>query len=109
MSTSTTVWVVIAVVAVGSLVIRGVFLVPRRSWEPSPRVAEALRLIPPAAFAALVVPALLRPEGTLDLLSPGLLAGLLAAVVAWRTHSIAATIGAGLVSAVLLEHLFDLG
>lgn len=108
MSTSLTVWVVIVAVSVGSLVTRAAFLLPRLTWQPSPPVAEALRLIPPAAFAALAVPALLRPEGTLDLLSPGLLAGLLAALVAWRTHSIAATVGVGLVSVLLLEQLFRL-
>lgn len=101
-------WILILVVALGAFVTRAVFLLPRRAWEPSPFAAEALRLIPAAAFAALAVPALLRPAGRLDLLSPGLIAGVLAAVVAWRTRSLAATIGVGLVTVLVLEQLFRL-
>lgn len=106
MSDSSTIWVAIVAIAVGSLATRALFLLPRFAWEPSPRVSEALRMIPPAAFAALAVPALLRPSGTLDLLSPGVVAGLLAAAVAWRTRSIAATLGVGLVAVLVLEQLF---
>lgn len=108
MTGSATIWVMIAAVSVGSLATRALFLLPRISWEPSPLVAEALRLIPPAAFAALAVPALLRPSGTLHLVSPGMIAALLALVVAWRTRSIAATLGVGLVSVLVLEQLFRL-
>ena len=100
-----TMWIVIGVVAVGTFAIRAVFLLARRSAEPPPAVVDALRMIPPAAFAALVVPALLRPDGPVELLTPGLLAGVLAALVAWRTRNIAATIAVGLLSVVLLEQV----
>lgn len=54
-----------------------------RMTELPPRVAIALRMIPPAALAALVLPALLRPDDApVDLLSPVLLGGVVAAVVA---------------------------
>lgn len=108
MSDALTTWTLILTVAVGAFVTRAVFLLPRRTWEPSPFAAEALRLIPAAAFAALAVPALVRPSGAFELLNPGLIAGVLAAVVAWRTRSIAATIGVGLVAVVVLEQLFQL-
>lgn len=98
-------WTVIVVVSLGTLVVRAAFLVPRRSVEPTPAVLAALRMVPPAALAALVVPALLRPEGAVDLLNPGLIAGVLAAAVAWRTRSISATIAVGLVAVVLLKQL----
>ncbi|HVM12971.1 MAG TPA: AzlD domain-containing protein [Egibacteraceae bacterium] len=95
-------------VSVAALVTRGLFLVPRTTWDPPPLVAEMLRLLPPAAFAGLAVPALLRPAGSLDLVSPGMIAAVLALVVAWRTRSIAATLGVGLVSVLALEQLFRL-
>ena len=62
-----------------------------------------LRQIPPAALAAIVVPALLRPEGTFDVWQPRLLAGILAAAVAWRTRNIALTLVAGIGLVMLLE------
>ena len=93
---SSTVWVVIAAAAVTAFLLRAAFLLPRWTFEPSPVVVTALRMIPPAAFAALVAPRLLRPEGSLDLLSAPLIAGVLAALVAWRTGSVALTITVGM-------------
>lgn len=105
-----TMWAVIVIVAVGTFLVRALFLVPRRVTEPpSPAVVDGLRMIPPAAFAALVIPALLRPDGPVDLLTPGLLAGVLAALTAWRTRNIAATIAIGLVSVVVLERVPGVG
>lgn len=100
-----TMWTVIIAVSVTAFALRGALLLPRRAAEPAPVAVTALRMIPPAAFAALVVPALLRPEGSVDVLSPTLLAGLAAAVVAWRTGRIAATIAVGIVAVVALEQV----
>lgn len=99
------IWTVIVLVGLGSFAVRVLFLLPRTSARPAPTLGVVLRMIPPAAFAALVVPALLRPHGTLDLLTPGLFAGLLAAAVAWWSRSIAATIAVGLVAAVVLQQV----
>lgn len=68
---------------------------------------RALRLVPPAVLSAIVFPELLRPSGTLDV-SPGnarLLAGILAALVAWRTRNVLLTIAAGMVALWLLQAL----
>ncbi|NPV68931.1 MAG: AzlD domain-containing protein [Anaerolineae bacterium] len=68
-------------------------------------IARALRYVPPAALAAIVFPALLLPDGALDI-SPGnlrLLAGLAAALIAWRTHRTLLAIGAGMVALWLLQ------
>jgi branched-subunit amino acid transport protein len=50
-----------------------------------------------------VVPALLRPHGELDLFSPRLLAGVVAALVAWRTRNVAATLVVGMGLLMLLD------
>jgi branched-subunit amino acid transport protein len=71
---------------------------------PGP-LRSALRMIPPSALAALVAPALLRPAGTIDLAQPYLLAGAIAAVVAWTTRSVLGTIVVGMVAVVALREL----
>jgi branched-subunit amino acid transport protein len=70
-----------------------------------PKVQRLLRQIPPAALAALVVPALVRPDGAVDLLHPRFAAGAVAALVAWRTRSAALTLVVGMAALVALEAL----
>ena len=68
---------------------------------------RALRFVPATVLSALIVPALLMPAGRLD---PGFgnhrwLAGLVAALVAWRTRNMLLTILAGVLAIALLELL----
>ena len=84
------------------------FLAAGRMTELPPPVREVLRMIPAAALAALAIPPLLRPDGpttALTLLSPELVAGILAGLVAWRTRNLAATIAVGIVAVLLFEPL----
>ena len=70
-------------------------------------LARPLRYIPPAVFSAIVFPELFMPGGQLDL-SLGnlrLIAGLLAALVAWRTRNIVLTILAGMLVLWILQWL----
>lgn len=99
-------WVVIGVAGAGTFAIRASFLVFAGRMGALPRRArEALRMIPPAALAALVAPALLRPAEDLDPLNPRLLAGLVALAVAVRTRNMLPTISVGIVAVVLLERV----
>src|SRR2546427_5550629 len=63
-----------------------------------PAVRRALRFVPPAVLTALVTPALRRPEGTVNLSVTNLhlLAGSVAALVAWKTRSTLLTITVGM-------------
>jgi branched-subunit amino acid transport protein len=101
------VWVAIVLAGAGTYALRASFLLAadRLARVPS-GVERLLRQIPPAALASLVVPALLRPHGELDLFSPRLVAGLVAAVVAWRTRNVAATLTVGMGLLVLLDVFF---
>lgn len=100
------VWTVILVSGAGTYAMRASFLAAaHRLTEVPPGVARVLRQIPPAVLAALVLPALVRAEGRLDLLHPRLAAGVLAALVAWRTRSVGLTLVAGMAVLVVLEHL----
>ena len=100
------VWTVIAVGGAGTYAMRASFFaVAHRLAEVPPWLARLLRQIPPAAMAAIVVPALVRPAGHLDLLQPRLLAGIVAAAVAWRTRNVGLTLVVGMGILVALEAL----
>lgn len=72
--------------------------------ELPPGVRRSLRFIPPAVLMALATPAFLRPERTfnLSLTNAHLVAGVLAAVIAWKTRSTLWTIGIGMASLWIL-------
>jgi len=61
----------------------------------NPLVKRVLEYVPPVIFAGLIVPSLLAPNGTLAVGAP-LYAGLIGAVVAWRTKNVLPTIVVGL-------------
>lgn len=65
--------------------------------------SDLLRMIPAAALAALVAPALLRPETAWQPFGPAALAGALALAVAWWTRSLLATMAVGIVAVMGLE------
>ena len=92
-------WLVIGSIAVGTLLLRFSFigLVGRVQQVPETAL-RVLRFVPSAVLAALVAPALFRPEALNDLTlgNERMLAGLAAAAVAWWTRNMFFTIGAGM-------------
>lgn len=100
------VWLAIVVAGVGTYALRSSFLVVAdRLVDLPPLVRRVLRQIPAAVLAALVLPALVRPEGAIDLFQPRLLAGVVAAAVSWRTRSVTATLVVGLAVLVVVERV----
>jgi len=94
-----TIWLVILAGALGTFGLRVSFIaIFGRIDSIPPRVDLLLRYVPAAVLAALVVPPLLAPGGdlALSLGNERLLAGSLAAVVAWYTENMLATIGVGM-------------
>lgn len=101
MSGTTTVWVVIVCAGLLTFSVRGSFLLVAGRLESLPESArQVLRMIPAAALAALVAPAILRDDGGLTVFGPRVLAGALALVVAFRYRNILLTIAVGLVAMV---------
>lgn len=101
-----TVWTTIVLAAAGTYALRASFLAAARRLVDLPPMAERiLRQIPPAVLAALVVPALVRPDGDLNFWQPRLLAGVIAALVSWRTRNIALTLITGMVVLIGIEQL----
>lgn len=92
-------WLVVLGAAVGSYVLRVSFITLFGRVDTVPaRVKLLLAMVPPAVLAALVVPELVLTDGSLaiSLGNDRLLAGLVAAVVAWRTEDMLATVAVGM-------------
>jgi branched-subunit amino acid transport protein len=71
------------------------------------RVFRALRYVPPAVLAAIIVPAMVMPGGTIDV-SPTntyLVAGVLSMIIAWRSKNLLLTIVLGMAIFLLLRIL----
>ncbi|HMO57521.1 MAG TPA: AzlD domain-containing protein [Roseiflexaceae bacterium] len=69
--------------------------------EPAPWLRTWLSFVPPAVFAALIVPPLLLASsgtGRIVQLGPALPAGLIGVLVAWRSGNVLLTLAAGLIS-----------
>lgn len=99
-------WLTIVLAGAGTFAMRASFLAAAgRLAEVPPPVQRLLRQIPSAALAALVVPAFVRPDGELSVVQPELFAGVLAALVAWRSRNVALTLVVGLGALALAEAL----
>ena len=99
-------WLVVLGAAVGSYALRVSFVTLfGRMDEVPPRVKRTLAFVPPAVLAALVAPELLLRDGSfaVSLGNDRLLAGLLAAAVAWRTEDMLATVAAGMAALYALS------
>ncbi|CAN5917818.1 hypothetical protein BH23ACT10_BH23ACT10_24300 [soil metagenome] len=96
----------VLIAGLGTLLIRASFLAfaDRMGTVPEP-VRTVLRMIPAAALAALTAPALLRPDGQWDVVGPTAIAGLVAAIVAFRFRSIAISLTVGFATLVGLQQL----
>jgi branched-subunit amino acid transport protein len=98
--------VVIVLSGAGTFAMRASFLAAANRVTNVPQgIRRLLRQIPPAALASLVVPALVRPHGSFNLLQGRLAAGALAALVAWRTRSVALTLVIGLGALIVIRAL----
>jgi branched-subunit amino acid transport protein len=100
----TSAWWAVIGAGIGTFAMRASFLAfAHRLADVPPAVQRVLRQIPPAALASLVIPALLRPEGQLDLWNDRFVAGIVAALVAWRTRNIALTLAVGMGLVMLID------
>ena len=99
-----TVWLTMLLVGLGTYGTRLSFVLLFGRREIPGGVRRALRFVPPAVLTAIIFPELLLPEGTLDLSlgNDRLIAGLFAALIAWRTKNVILTILAGMALLLLL-------
>ena len=100
------VWATILLAGAGTFAMRASFIAAADRLVDLPRWAQRiLRQIPPAALASIVLPALVRPDGELDLTHPRFIAGIVAALVAWRTNNVVATLAVGMGVVVFLQNV----
>lgn len=93
------VWLFFVALAAGTYALRLSFIYLFGKVEMPDWLRRALRFVPASVLAALVFPALIYPNGALDL-SLGnvrLLAGIGGALVAWKTKNVLWTIAVGMV------------
>lgn len=100
------IWVAIVITGLGTFATRYSFVALFGRVEVPQWLADALTFVAPAVLAAIVVPAIAAPGGGFPTFNPRLMAGAIAALVAWRTRNVAATIGVGLPALWLLDWLF---
>jgi branched-subunit amino acid transport protein len=98
-------WLTIVGTGAVALALRLSFITLLGHMELPSLLERALRFVPAAALTALVIPFLFYENGALQI-SPGnerMLAGLVAALIAWRTRSILFTLGAGMATLWALQ------
>ena len=103
-----TVWLIMIGLAAGTFLLRLSFIAILGNRNVHPLLARALRFVPASVLSALVIPQILTRQNSL-LISPAnpqLIAGLFAALVAWRTKNVVLTILGGMIVLWTLQALF---
>lgn len=102
-----TLWLVILLAGLVTYGIRLSFIVVLGQMNVPDTMKRALRFVPAAVLSAIILPQMLRPGGQLDISlgNARLLAGLLAALVAWRTKNVLLTIAVGMIAVWALQSL----
>lgn len=103
-----TIWSAIIVIAVVTYGLRLSFILTLDRLDTIPAWFEGvIQYVPPAVFAALILPAIIEfsllPSVRIDYDGAKLLAGGVAALVAWYTENVLATIGIGLLTLWVLQ------
>lgn len=100
-------WLTMIAIGFATFAIRLSFIYLFGKVEMPDLVKKALRYVPPAVLSAIVFPELLLPGGQFDLSfgNGRLIAGILAAVVAWRTKNVVLTIVTGMAVLYILTAL----
>jgi branched-subunit amino acid transport protein len=101
------IWVIIIVAGLLTFATRLSFIALFGRMNVPAWVQRALRFVPPAVLTAIIFPELFISGDTLNLspANPRLIAGLLAALVAWRTKNIVYTILVGMAALLAMQAL----
>lgn len=98
-----TLWLTMLGAGVVTFAIRLSFIGAAGRYDAPLWLGRMLRFVPVAALSALIWPDLMMTAGGASLTHPRLAAGIIAALIAWRTHDILLTIGSGMLSLWLLQ------
>ena len=100
-------WLTMILAGVITYAIRLSFILVFGKMEVPVTLRRALRFVPPAVLTAIIFPELLFMDGAVHLSigNSRLIAGLLAAFIAWRTKNVLLTILLGMIALFLLQWL----
>ena len=103
----TTVWLLTLGLTLASFLPRASFILLLARWPVPALLQRALRYVPAAVLSAILVPALVMTQGSIDigLANPRLPAGILAGLIAWRTKNTLLTIICGMLALHFFIHL----
>ena len=98
-------WLTIIGAGAVTFALRLSFIVLLGRVEMPAYLVKALRFVPAAVLTAVVIPLLFYEDGVLQfsLGNERLLAGLAAALIAWRTRSVLLTLGGGMATLWILQ------
>ena len=98
-------WLTILGAGAVTFALRLSFIVLLERIRIPPTFRRALRFVPAAVLTAVVIPLLFYEDGVLEvsLGNERLLAGLVAALIAWRTRSVLFTLGGGMATLWALQ------
>ena len=98
-------WLAIAGAGAVTFALRLSFIALLGRMEIPAFLGRALRFVPAAVLTAVVIPLLFYEDGALEasLGNERLLAGLVAALIAWRTRSVLFTLGGGMATLWTLQ------
>ena len=101
-------WGAVVIIGVGTYLSRLSFIGAFGERQMPAWLERPLRFVAPAVLGAIILPAVVMPAGTLDLLpasNPRFLAGVIAMAVAVKARNIALVIAVGMGSLWLLDWL----
>jgi branched-subunit amino acid transport protein len=99
----TTLWLILITGGLLTFATRLSFIALMDRWQPPQWMRRALHYVPPAVLTAIIFPELFLRDSQVVLLNPRLLAGALAALIAWRTKSVLLTIGVGMAALWIIQ------
>jgi branched-subunit amino acid transport protein len=103
-------WVILILGGLGTYLMRLSFILIFQHIDIPPYMERIMRLVPPAAFSAILLPELLVRDGEVlfSLSNLRLIAGLLAIIIALKTRNVLITIASGMVILWALQFLVPL-
>jgi branched-subunit amino acid transport protein len=100
-----TLWLIMLGIGVLTYTVRLSFILLLGKVEMPQMLLRALRFVPVAVLSAIIFPDLLHHDGALDISfsNARLIAGILAALIAWRTKNVVLTILVGMAGLLVLQ------
>lgn len=98
-------WLLFIILGIGNFLLRFSFVYLFGKVKLSQGLRRALRFVPPTVLLSLIMPAVLRHQGSLDLSlnNPKFYAGIVAGLIAYKTRSVLLTLIVGMGLLYLLQ------